>query len=121
MMKNGWAPSADGISTELLKLGGEKVLQWLLHLAHIIWEEEKVPEDWLKSWTVPLHKKGSLKKCVIYSGIALLMQCVKKSVLSGDSERAEQVLRTEKCGFHKGRLHRPDLHTQNPSGESKEN
>ena len=45
MMKNGMAPDADGISAELLKLGGENVVQWLLHLAGVIWEEEKVLED----------------------------------------------------------------------------
>ena len=58
MMNNGQTPDADGISAELLKLGGKKVLQWLLHLAHVIWEEQKVPKDWLKQLTVPLHRKG---------------------------------------------------------------
>ena len=72
MMKNGRAPGADGISAELLKLDGEKVVQWLLHFARVTWEEEKVLEDWLKQLTVPLHKKGSLKECDNYRGIALL-------------------------------------------------
>ena len=63
MMKNGRAPGADDTSAELLKLGREKVVQWLLHLARVIWEEEKVPEDLLKQLKVPLHKKGSLKEC----------------------------------------------------------
>ena len=58
-MKNGWAPGADGISAELLKLGGDTVVQWLLHLATAAWEEERVPEDWVKQLTIPLHKKGS--------------------------------------------------------------
>ena len=37
-MKNERASSADGIPVELLKLGGEKVLQWLLHLVRVVWE-----------------------------------------------------------------------------------
>ena len=40
-MKNGRAPGADDISAELLKPGGEKVVQWLSHLAQIVWEEER--------------------------------------------------------------------------------
>ena len=48
MMKNGQAPGADDISAELLKLEGKKVVQWLTYLARIVWEKEKVPEDWVK-------------------------------------------------------------------------
>ena len=47
-------------------------MQWPVYLARIIWEEEKVPKDWLKQLLVPLHKKGSLKDCDNYRGIALL-------------------------------------------------
>ena len=71
MMKNGRAPGADDISAELLKLGGEKVVQWLTHLARIVWEKEKVPEDWVKQLTIPLHKKGPFHDCDNFRGIAL--------------------------------------------------
>ena len=40
MMKNWRTPSADNISAELLKLGGVKMMQWLVHLVEIVWEEE---------------------------------------------------------------------------------
>ena len=39
-MKNWRTPSADNISAELLKLGGVKMMQWLVQLAEIVWEEE---------------------------------------------------------------------------------
>ena len=45
MMKNGQATGANDISVKLLKLGGEKVVQWLMHPARIIWKKKKVPED----------------------------------------------------------------------------
>ena len=45
VMKDGWAPGADGISAELLRLGGEMMMQWLVHLARTIKEEEKVLND----------------------------------------------------------------------------
>ena len=46
----------DEITAELLKLGGEVVVQWLAQLASLVWESEAVPEDWLSQPTVPLHK-----------------------------------------------------------------
>ena len=103
-MKNGWAPGADSISVELLRLGGEMVMQWLVHLACIIWEE-KVLNDWVKQLTVPMHKKGSLKECDNFRGIALLSVSGKifgRVIQTRFTEREEQVLRTEQCGFHKG-------------------
>ena len=45
MMEKGQAPGADDISADVLKLGGEDVVQWLLNLACVIWEEENVAED----------------------------------------------------------------------------
>ena len=69
---NGRVPGADGISAELLKLGGDTIVQWLLHLATAVWEKERVPEDWVKQLTIPLHKKGCVQDCDNYKGIALL-------------------------------------------------
>ena len=46
-----------------LRLRWEKVVQWLMQLARIAGEEEKVPDDWVKQLTVPLHKKGFVKVC----------------------------------------------------------
>ena len=37
-MKNERIPGVDDISAELLKLGSEKIMQWLTHLARIVWE-----------------------------------------------------------------------------------
>ena len=71
-MKNGQAPGADGISAELLKLGGDTVVRWLLYLATVVWKEERVPEDWVKQLTILLHKKGSMQDCDNYRGITLL-------------------------------------------------
>ena len=50
------------------------MVQWLVDLAPITWEEEEVPDDWVKQLTVPMNKKGSLKVCVCdnYRGISLL-------------------------------------------------
>ena len=49
VMKNNKAPSADNITAELLKLGGDVVVQWLLNLVSMVWQEKCVPEDWTKA------------------------------------------------------------------------
>ena len=106
LMKNGRAPGADGISAELLKLGGDTVVQWLLHLATVVWEEERVPEDWVKQLTIPLHKKGSMQDCDNYRGIALLSVPGKvfcRVIQRRLAKRAEKMLRENQCGFRRGR------------------
>ena len=101
--KNGKAPGGDDILAELLKLGGEVVVQRLLHL---VWNSETMPEDWLRQLTIPLHKKGSALECDNYRGIALLRVSRKvfcRVVQMRQAQRAEQVLRENQRGFHKGR------------------
>ena len=71
-LKNGRAPGIDMITAELLKLGGEAVVQWLTRLAVSIWQSESVPEDWVTQLTIPLHKKGAHDHCDNFRGIALL-------------------------------------------------
>ena len=104
--QKGRAPGEDEITAELLKLGGEVVVQWLVSLASSVWESEKIPEDWVKQLTIPLHKKGSYQECDNYRGIALLSVPGKvfcRVIQRRLAERAEQQLRESQCGFRKGR------------------
>ena len=52
-MKNGKASGLDGISSEVLKLGGEASVHWLSSIFTTIWMEETVPSDWQKQLLVP--------------------------------------------------------------------
>ena len=106
VMKNNKAPGADNITAELLKLGGDVVVQWLLKLVSVAWQEESVPEDWTKQLTIPLHKKGSYQDCDNYRGIALLIVPGKvfcKVVQTRLSKTANHLLRENQCGFRTGR------------------
>ena len=58
-LRVGKAPRADGISAELLKLGGAETIHWLSSLFNSIWNSESIPSDWLNHLIVPRHKKGS--------------------------------------------------------------
>ena len=62
----------DGITGEMIKLGGGESVKWLKPLFDAIWLEEEVPEDWRNQILIPLHKKGSRTICDNYRGIALL-------------------------------------------------
>ncbi len=71
-MKLGKAPGSDGITAEMLKYG-EVVVDWMMWICNLAWEQSKVPEDWRKAITVPLYKgKGNREECNNYRGISLL-------------------------------------------------
>ena len=74
-------------------------------MATAVWEEERVPENWVKQLTIPLHKKGSVQDCDNYRGIALLSVPGKvfcRVIQRRLAKRAEQMLRENQCGFHRG-------------------
>ncbi len=45
-LKLGKAPGSDGITAEMLKYGGEIVVDWMVWICNLAWEQSKVPEDW---------------------------------------------------------------------------
>nr|XP_053656735.1 uncharacterized protein LOC128705613 [Cherax quadricarinatus] len=72
-MKGGKAAGTDGIMTEMLKAGGDIVLEWLVLLFNKCMKEGKVPRDWRGACIVPLYKgKGDKRDCKNYRGISLL-------------------------------------------------
>ena len=97
-------PGDDGISAELLKLGGGETVCWLTSLFNFIWSSESILSDWLNHFTVPLYKKGSHSSCDNYRGIAFLsipskiFACV---TLSRIKTRAETLLHENQYGFRK--------------------
>ncbi|KAL4113249.1 hypothetical protein QTP88_016908 [Uroleucon formosanum] len=72
MLKNGKAPGVDEIVSECLKKGGPCLLDQLLKLINIIWEQEEIPESWRVSVLCPVFKKGDIMECENYRGISLL-------------------------------------------------
>ena len=44
--KNNKAAGTDGIHPELIKYGGNKLLNRMYELVRQIWEEERIPEEW---------------------------------------------------------------------------
>ena len=71
-MKNRKAPGICGLTGEMLKAGGDVVVQWLNRIFCVAWGSGTVPADWRKAQIVPVHKKGSRTQCKNYRGISLL-------------------------------------------------
>ncbi len=57
----------------MLKYEGEIVVDWMVWICSLAWEQSKVPEYWRKAIIVPLYKgKGNREECNNYKGISLL-------------------------------------------------
>ena len=69
-----------GIMPEMLKAGGQVVVEWLAKLFNMVWRVGKAPCDWRIAVIVPIHKKGSKMDCINYRGISL-MSIVEKVLL----------------------------------------
>ena len=54
-LRSGKAPGLDGISLEMLGLGGGETIHWLKSIFDTIWETESVPRDWQSQEGNPNH------------------------------------------------------------------
>ena len=105
-LKNGKAPGSDEIVAELVKNGGQVMVDWLWELLREVWRTKGVPQEWKNAILIPLHKKRSRKDCNNYRGIALLSVPGKVLSLilhSRLQDIIEPQLLEAQCGFRKGR------------------
>ena len=77
-LQNGKAAGKDEVTGEMIKGGGDRVMDWIWELCYLDSESGVMPEDWRSAMTVPLYK-GKRKKagCSNYRGIGLLSVVVK--------------------------------------------
>ena len=71
-MKNGKAQGVDGITPEMVKAGGEKVIQILKDIFNNIFFKGLYPDSWSKAIIVPIYKKGNKNLVDNYRGVSLL-------------------------------------------------
>ena len=72
-LKMGKAPGVDGVSAEMLKAGGETVVEWMHWICCLAWEQGVVPEEWVQAIIIPIYKgKGCRNECSSYRGVSLL-------------------------------------------------
>ena len=72
-LKNGKVAGKDEVTREMIKGGGNRVLDWIRRLCNMAFESGVVPEDWRSTVIVPLYKgKGERTECSNYKSISLL-------------------------------------------------
>ncbi|XP_054287945.1 uncharacterized protein LOC129003672 [Macrosteles quadrilineatus] len=62
-LKNDKAPERDEITADIIKRGGNIIVEKLWNLITKIWEQEEMPMEWQEAVIIPIHKKGS--KCSV--------------------------------------------------------
>ena len=58
-LKSNKASGIDNLPAELLKYGGDVIIEKVTELGIVIWSSENVPNEWTKGYIVKLPKKGS--------------------------------------------------------------
>ncbi|XP_063691186.1 uncharacterized protein LOC134823581 [Bolinopsis microptera] len=106
-LKNNKSPGVDGITNEQLKYGASALVDQLECLFKKVWEEETVPEDWLKGVIIVIGKKGDTSVCGNNRGITLRSTASKlfQMILLIKRLHAgmECLLRENQCGFRQNR------------------
>ncbi len=106
-LKGGNAAGMDGITAEMLKYGGDAVVEWTLLICEQAWKKEEVPDDWKKAISVPLYKgKGSRNECNSCREIRLLSVPGKvygRILIERLIEVTERKMSKEQGGFRKGK------------------
>ncbi|XP_055371836.1 uncharacterized protein LOC129605867 [Condylostylus longicornis] len=105
-LKNNKASGEDSITAELIKYGGDAVLQKIHELIILIWKNEDIPDSWNSTLIFPVHKKGDKKECRNYRGIFLLNTAYKvftNILYDRIGSIAEEVITEYQCGFRKNK------------------
>lgn len=105
-LKNNKSPGTDLITGEMIKSGGETLIEEMYKLCNMVWNVGKVPNEWTKSLLVLIHKKGSMMECTNYRTVALLSHLGKVlMMILTERLRAhmEEHLADEQAGFRKDR------------------
>jgi hypothetical protein len=107
-LKKGKSAGSDGVTAEMLKEGGEDLIEALWRMCEQCFEREEVPSEWMKGIIVPTLKSGNKLNPLNYRGITLLnvVSKVYASVLTtrlSNWAEAKGILVEEQAGFRPGR------------------
>ena len=100
------ASGGDGIPVELFQILQDDAVKVLRSVCQQIWKTQQWPQDWKRSFFIPIPKKSNTKECSNYHMIALISH-TSKVMLKILQARLQQFLNRElpdvQAGFRKGR------------------
>lgn len=107
-LKNNKSPGIDGIPGEVLKHGGEALHRRLHEMIDLMWEMERVPQQWKDARIISIYKKkGDRAVCGNSRGISLLVTAgkvlAKVLLLRLNRHIVDQVCPETQCGFRSER------------------
>ena len=71
------ASGGDGTPVELIQIPKGDVVKVLHSTCQQIWKTQRWPQDWKRSVSIPIPKKGNDKECSNYHTIALISHAIK--------------------------------------------
>ena len=100
------ASGDDGIPVELFQILTGDAVKVLHSICQQIWKTQQWPQDWKRSGSIPIQKKGNAKECSNYHTIALISHA-SKVMLKILQASLQQFMNHEhpdvQDGFRKGR------------------
>jgi len=100
------ASGGDGIPVELFQILKDDAVKVLHSICQQIWKTQQWPQDWKRSISITIPKKGSAKECTNYHAIILISHA-SKVMLKILQARLQQYMNRElpdvQVGFRKGR------------------
>ena len=100
------ASGGDKIPVELFQILTDDSVKVLHSICRQIWKTQQWPQDWKRSVSIPVPKKGNAKQCSNYCTIALISHASKvmlKIVQARLQQYANCELPDVPAGFRKGR------------------
>ena len=107
-LKNNKAPGIDGIPGEVLKYGGDALHTRLHEMTTVMWEIERVPQQWKDARIISIYKKkGDRAVCGNSRGISLLSIAgkvlAKVLLIRLNKYIVDDVCPETQCGFRRKR------------------
>ena len=106
------ASGGDGIPVELFQNLKDDAVKVLHSICQQIWKAQQWPQDWKRSFFIPIPKKGNAKECSNYHTIALISHTSKvmRKILQAKLQQyVNHELPDVQAGFRKDRRARDQI------------
>ena len=100
------ASGGDGIPVELFQIMKDDAVKELHSICQQIWKTQQWPQDWKRSVSIPIPKRGNAKECSNCHTIALISHASKvmiKILQASLQQYVNHELPDVQAGFRKGR------------------